>query len=85
MNKLQFILEQKRIDLGLNKLEFVKSQLHISYQTYQALIKTLPKNKNVDKIQINSLNKVSKFLGISNSELIKLINTDINTDIDIEA
>lgn len=80
MNKLQFILEQKRIDLGLSKLDFVKSQLHISYQTYQALIKTLPKNKNVDKIQINSLNKVSKFLGISNSELIKLINTDIDTE-----
>ena len=78
MNKLQFILEQKRIDLGLNKLEFVRSQLHLSYQTYQALIKTLP--KNVDKIQINSLNKVSKFLGISNSELIKLINTDIDTE-----
>lgn len=80
MNKLQFILEQKRIDLGLSKLEFVKSQLHISYQTYQALIKTLPNNKNIDKIQINSLNKVSKFLGISNSELIKLINTDIDTE-----
>lgn len=74
MNRLEEIFENKRIDLGINKLDFVYNELGITYPTYQTLI---GKHKDLSNIQINTLNKVSNYLGISNTELLKLAKEEI--------
>lgn len=69
MNKLEMIFENKRINLGINKVDFVNKHLKIAYPTYQTLI---GENRNINNIQMDTLNKVSNYLGISNTELLKL-------------
>lgn len=69
MNKLEEIFENKRINLGINKVDFVCKELGITYPTYQTLIGS---HKDLSKLQINTLNKISNYLGISNTELLKL-------------
>lgn len=69
MTKLKRLLEDKRIDIGVNKVDFVNKHLKIAYPTYQTLI---GENRDINKIQMDTLNKISGYLGISNAELLRL-------------
>lgn len=69
MTKLKRLLEDKRIDLGVNKVDFVSKHLKIAYPTYQTLI---GENRDINNIQMDTLNKTSMYLGISNAELLRL-------------
>ena len=69
MTKLKRILEDKRIYLGVNKVDFVSKYLKIAYPTYQTLI---GENRDINNIQMDTLNKISRYLGISNVELLRL-------------
>lgn len=73
MTKLKRLLEDKRIDIGVNKVDFANKYLKIAYQTYQTL---LGENKDIHNIQMDTLNKVSSYLGISNAELFRLANEE---------
>ena len=66
MNKLERMLEDKRMLLGMNKADFAANELKISYRTYQVLI------KNPESLQIGKLNSVANYLGINNLQLIDM-------------
>ena len=50
MTKLKRLLEDKRIDIGVNKVDFANKYLKIAYQTYQTL---LGENKDIHNIQMD--------------------------------
>jgi len=66
MNKLEKTLEDKRLFLGMTKIEFATKELDMTYPTYMSLI------KHPESIQISKLNFVSNYLGVDNIQLIEM-------------
>jgi DNA-binding Xre family transcriptional regulator len=71
MNKLEDTLMKKRLDLGENLNDFLANEIKITRPTYDALM------KKTHGFNIETISKISNFLGVKASEVVEMLQTEI--------